>query len=114
MSNDIYDLFETLFQSNKYLIKITNTINNNWQIFLYKNKHIQLDIQTENSLNSQYIDLHKLLEIIDNEDSMKISYTCYYDDFKNYNKMMAYIMNEIQSYYFHKNKKVVIKYKTYY
>lgn len=113
MHNNIKDLFETLYSSNKYLITITNTANNQWQIYLYKNEHIQLDIQTTKSLTSQYIDISKLIEYIENEQEVKIKYVCYYDDFKSYNKIMIYILNEIQLYYSKINKNIIVKYESY-
>jgi hypothetical protein len=112
MSDYIKELFETLYISNKYLITITNTSNNKWQIYIYKNQHIQLDIQTSKSLTSQYIDISKLIEYIENEPKVKIKYVCYYDDFKSYNKMMVYILNEIQLHYSKENKNIIIMYES--
>jgi hypothetical protein len=112
MSDYIKELFETLYISNKYLITITNTANNKWQIYIYKNQHIQLDVQIPNALTSQYIDISKLVEYIENEPEVKIKYVCYYDDFKLYNKMMIYILNEIQLHYSKENKNIIIVYES--
>ncbi len=47
-------VFEDLYNHNKYVIKIY-TDDSDWTIFMFQNKHIQLDIQTPNSLTSSYI-----------------------------------------------------------
>jgi hypothetical protein len=110
----IQELFETLYEGNKYLITIKDSGKHSWEAFLYKNKHIQLDLQTPDALISQHIDIPKLLEYIDNTENVKIKYTCVYDDFKSYNKLMSFILGEIQKNYLQINKTIVVTYKTYY
>lgn len=110
----VFELFETLVTSNKYLINISNMVNRDWTIYIYKNKYIQLDIQTPNSLTSKHIDIQKMIDYIEKEDNIKIKFTCYYDDFSSYNKLMMIVLNEIQEHYFQNNKNITIKYKTYY
>ena len=113
--NDIQSLIEELYKNNKYLIKIYNTIDNNWTIYMYKNQHIQLDIQTPNSLASSHIDIKKALEYIENQNSsIKFKYTYYYDDYEAYSKMMQNLLENIQAYYAQKDKEIIIKRKFYY
>lgn len=112
--SSIYELVEALFNSNKYVIYISNTNNYDWKIYMFSGEYIQLDIQTCNSLTTEHIDVQKVLEYIDTEDSIKIKFICYYDDFTSYNEMMMSILNKIKEYYFEKNKNIIIKYKIYY
>lgn len=110
----IKELFELLYQSNKYCITIKDHTDYKWNIFIYKNKHIQLDLQHPNGLTIERIDVDKMIEYIDDTSEIKIKYTCMYDDFYKYNKSMMCILNQIQKYYFEKNKNIIIKYKTFY
>jgi hypothetical protein len=110
----IKELFKTLYEHNKYSITIKDHTNYKWNIFIHKNKHIQLDVQTPNALTSQQIDIDKMIEYIDGTSDIKIKYTCMYNDFYNYNKSMMYILNQIQQKYFEKDKNITIKYKTFY
>jgi hypothetical protein len=111
---NINELFQTLYENNKYCITIKDHVNCKWNIFIYKNKHIQLDLQMPNALVSERIDINKMIEYIDGTPEVKIKYTCMYDDFYNYNKSMMYILNQIQKYYFEKNQNIIITYKTFY
>ena len=109
------NLIKELHECNKYLIKIYNTIDNNWCIYIYKNKHIQLDIQTSNSLFSKYIDIEKVIEYIENQNSdIKISYTCCYDDFEEYKTCIENILDKLKTYYASQNKTIHTKFKMYY
>ena len=81
---------------------------------MFKNHHIQVDIQTPNSLSSKYIDVEKIVEYIDNEESdIKISYTCYYDDFEEYKNKLQSILEKIKQFYEKRGKTILIKYKVY-
>jgi hypothetical protein len=96
------EYFEELYHANKYVIKIYNTVDSNWCIYMFKNKHIQLDIQTPNSLSSKYIQISDVVQ-----------YICYYDDFEEYKKTLGDILTKIQVYYQDKGKQIHIKYKMY-
>ena len=114
MTSSALDLFEVLFSSNKYVINISNTVNKDWTIYMYKDKYIKLDLQTSDALTSREIDVKNMIDYIETEDDIKIKFTCYYDDFTSYNKLMICILNKIQRYYFEHNKNIIIKYKSYY
>jgi hypothetical protein len=108
-------LFEELYRNNKYLIKIYNTTDNNWVIYMFKNQHIQLDLQTPSSLSSSYIDIKDALEYIEKqESSIKIKYTYYYDDYEHYRQLMQEVLENIKTYYAQHNKEIIIKRKFYY
>jgi hypothetical protein len=111
---NVQELFEILYESNKYLIKIRDHGEDKWVAYMYKNQHIQLDTYMPNATISSKIDIPKLLEYIDNTEHVRIKYTYVYDDFKDYNKIMSYILNEIQNHYIQKNKSIVITYQIYY
>lgn len=112
---NIKDLFQELYETNKYLIKIYNTIDNKWVIYMYKNKHIQLYIEDEKSLNSSYINIDDIIDYINNQiSSIKICYTCYDDDFEEYNLKIKNILHNIKEYYTKYDKTIIIKYKLYY
>lgn len=104
-------LFEDLYKNNKYLIKIYSP-DTNWVIYIYKNKHIQLDVQTVNSLTSSYIDVNALVDHIEKVDNIKIKYTFYYDDYENYRNLISNLLNKIKTHYVDKN--IIIKNKFYY
>jgi hypothetical protein len=110
----IYELFETLYKNNKYLITVKDHSKYKWSAYIYKNQHIQIDLQKPGALVSEKIDVNQLLEYIDTTPEIKIKYTCMYDDFQTYNKMMSLILNQIQKHYAENNKNVIISYKTYY
>jgi hypothetical protein len=112
---NIQELLEELYKNNKYLIKFYNTVDNNWTIYMYKNQHIQLDIQTPSSLSSSYIDTDKALQYIENqESSIKIKYNYYYDDYEAYIKLIENILENIKAYYLQKDKEIIVKRKFYY
>jgi hypothetical protein len=111
---NIQDLFEKLYKNNKYVIKIYNTNDNDWVIYMFKNECIQLDIQTPSSLSSSYIDITQALEYIENqESSIKIKYT-YHNDYKHYNQLIQEVLENIKSHYAKHNKEIIIKRKFYY
>lgn len=114
-NEEIISYFQDLYDNNKYLIKIYNTIDANWVIYMFKNQHIQLDTQTNNSLKSTHIDIQTIVEYISNQNSdIKIAYTCYYDDFEEYKAKISCILNKIKSYYDLEGKKEIkIKYRIY-
>lgn len=107
-------LFEDLYKTNKYLVKISNSIDNEWTFYMFKNSHIQMDIQTSFSLNSFKVDTDKIVEKIaalDKGGEVKIMYVCYFDDFENYKKLMQNILNNIQTYYTERGRTIHIKFK---
>jgi hypothetical protein len=112
---NIYKLFEQLYNTNKYLITISNTSDNNWIIYINKNKYIQVDIQESNVLKSSYITIDDIIDYIKNQtsSSIKISYVSYYDDFETYNTMISSILTNIKQYYSLYNKNIIIKHKLY-
>ena len=114
MSSSVFELFETLVKSNKYVMHISNMVKNDWSIYIHKDEYIQLSLQTPNSLTSYPIDVEEMIKYIEREGDVKIKFTCYFDDFKSYNKLMMCILNEIQKHYFESNKNIIIKYKSYY
>jgi len=110
----ILGYFQDLYNTNKYLVKIYNTIDNVWKIYIFKNNHIQVDIQTPSSLTSKHIDVETMVEYITSQDSdIKISYTCHHDDFEEYQKKMQAVLENIKAYYANKGKTIHIKQKTY-
>lgn len=113
-NHTIEDLFNTLVESNKYHINISSTKHCMWNINIFNNGGITVDIQEPNALTSHNIDVSQIIEYISGEDEVKIKYACYYDDFKTYHKVMVYILNEIQQYYLGKKKNIVIRYKLHY
>ena len=81
---------------------------------MYKNEHIQLDIQTSNSLSSSNIDTATIMEYIENETSeIKVYYTCYYDDFEEYKNAIQETLDKITSHYATQNKIIHTKFKIY-
>lgn len=112
--DDIIQYFTELYENNKYLIKIYNTVDNNWRVYMFKNQHIQLDIQTPSSLTSKHIDVPCIIEYIEKQESdIKIAYTCYYDDFEEYKKKIQDILHKITQYYAKKGRTICVKYRTY-
>jgi hypothetical protein len=108
----IIDYFDELFKNNKYLIKIYSTVDNAWCIYIHKSQHIQIDIQTSNSLTTKYIDVATLVQYIDSPKlDIKLSYTCYYDDHEEYRKTIECILEKIKDYYAAKDKVIHIKFK---
>jgi hypothetical protein len=105
-------LFQDVYKNNKYLIKISSTNTNNWVIYMFKNKDIQLDVQTVHSLTSSYIDIDTLIDYIEKTDSIKIKYTFYYDDYENYRTLIHNLLDKIKMHYVDKN--IIIKNKFYY
>jgi hypothetical protein len=106
------EVFQELFENNKYLIKIYNN-DANWVIYMFKNKKIQLDIHTPQSLTSSYIDIPKMLEYIESLHSeLKIKYTYHYDDYEHYKKTIDSILEKIKAHF--SSKSIVIKNKFYY
>lgn len=113
---NIYEMFKQLYNTNKYLITISNTSDNNWIIYINKNKYIQVDIQESNVLKSSYITIDDIINYIKNQSSsssIKISYVSYYDDFETYNTMISNILTNIKQYYSLYNKEIIIKHKLY-
>jgi hypothetical protein len=114
MTYEITGYFKELYDMNKYLVKIYNNINSNWKIYIFKNNHIQVDIQTPRSLTSKHIDVDTIVEYINNQDSdIKISYTCYHDDFEEYKNKMEAVLENIKVHYANKGKTIHIKQKAY-
>jgi hypothetical protein len=110
----LYELFEQLYNNNKYLITISNTSDNNWIIYINKNKYIQIDIQDSNILKSSYITIDDIIDYIENqESSIKISYVSYYDDFETYNELITNILTNIKQYYSQNGKDIIIKHRLY-
>lgn len=111
----IEEYFKELYKINKYLIKISNKTHCKWIIYIYKNEHIQLDLNTPTSLTCSKIDVSEMLKYI-NEDStdVKISYNCYHDDYIEYSKSMGEILEKIRDYYLSQHKKnIILKRKVY-
>ena len=114
MNDEIVGYFKELYDTNKYLLRIYNTVDCNWKIYMFKNNHIKVDIQTPGSLTSEHINIETVVEYIENQESdIKIAYTCYYDDFDEYKRKMAIILDNIKAFYLKKGKTIHIKYKVY-
>ena len=105
-------LFENLYNNNKYLIKIY-THDSDWTIYMFKNKHIQLDIHTPNSLTSSFIDIATVIDYIESHKGpIRIKYTYYYDDYQSYKNMIEELISKIRVYY--ADKCIILKNKFYY
>ncbi len=110
----IEELFTELFQINKYLIKISNKTHCNWTIYIYKNEHIQIDINTEKSLSAHKIDIANMVKyILEDLTPIKITYTCYHDDYVEYNKSISEIIEKIEKNLNDIKKPIIIKHKVY-
>jgi hypothetical protein len=105
-------VFEDLYNKNKYVVKIY-TDDSDWTIYMFQNKHIQLDIQTPNLLTSSYIDIPTVIDYIESHNgSIKIKYTFYYDGYESYKAMMEAVINKIKVHY--TEKCIIVKNKFYY
>lgn len=105
-------LFEDLYNNNKYVIKFYSD-NSDWTIYMFANKHIQLDIQTPNSLTSSYIDIATVIDYVESHDgTIKIKYTFYYNGWESYKPMIEGLINKIKVHY--AEKCIIIKNKFYY
>jgi hypothetical protein len=110
----IISLFEELCNTNKYFIKIYNTDNNNWIIYVFNNKNIQVDLHTPNSLTSKYIKAVEIIDYIEQEmnnplSKIKIIYTYSFDDLPEYLTNIQDILTRIKTYYAENNKIVILK-----
>jgi hypothetical protein len=108
------ELFESLYNNNKYLVKIYNKINREWTIYIYKNQHIQIDINYPIILN-QKINIEEMIKYIEDDSNkeLNISYVVYYDDNNEYKENMKDIFEKIKNYYLEYNKIINIKCKMY-
>ncbi len=111
---NIEELFHDLHKTNKYLLRISNTSDNGWTFYMFKNSKIQMDIQTPNSLRSSYVDVDTIVEKIEELDmngDVKIMYVCHFDDFENYKSLMQTILENIKEYYAARGRIIHIKFK---
>ena len=110
----IINLLEELYATNKYLIKIYNTANADWTIYMFKDQHIQVDIQKPNSLSSFHIKAPEIMDYIEREmenpaSHIKIKYSYHYDDLPEYIIKIKDILQKIKTYYAENNKTVILK-----
>ena len=112
---EVENLFKQLYGNNKYLIKISNKTHHHWVIYIYKNEHIQVDINTPSSLTSYKIGVTEMLKYFTEDiTDVKISYNCYHDDYVEYSQEMGEILDQIKSYFMTNHKKnIIIKRKVY-
>jgi hypothetical protein len=110
----IISLFEELYVANKYFVKICNTDNNNWIIYIFNNKTIQVDMHTPNSLISKHIKVQEIIDYIEKEmdnplSNIKLIYTYTFDDLPEYIAHIEDIVTRIKTYYAENNKTVILK-----
>lgn len=111
----IEELFKELYANNKYLIKLSNKTHNRWVIYIYKNEHIQVDLNSPSSLTSYKIGVTEMLKYLsEDKTDVKISYNCYHDDYIEYSQVMGEILENIREYFkTNHEKNIIIKRKVY-
>lgn len=111
---NIEELFTELYKNNKYLIKITDKTNNKWTIYIYKNEHIQIDINTPSTLLASKINVEQMMKYLNEDNSnIKISYNYYYDDYTEYITRINDLIEKIKTYYINNNRNIIIRRRVY-
>jgi len=105
---DVTDIIQEFYNINKYLITIKG-LDNNWIIYFYQNKHINLEITTENGSTSRNINIDEVKDIIADENNIKLLYITCYNDYKIYTETITKLIIEFNDHY--KNKKINIKHE---
>jgi len=102
--------YTELFNNNQYLIKIKGE-KGDWIIFIYKNIHIKLDIETNSAITSKVIDVPYLCNFLYNQNNFKIVFKHYEDDLQLYIDTIKNILHNIKIYYDMFQKNIEIKTK---
>ena len=95
---ELENLYTDLIEKNQYLIKIKGE-KNNWVIYLFKNIHIKLDIETNTSITSKNIDIQTLCSFLNDKNNFKIIFKHYNYDLQLYIDTMKNILHCIKMYY---------------
>jgi hypothetical protein len=90
--------YTELFDNNQYLIKIKGE-KRDWVIFIYKNIHIKLDIETNTAITSKTIDVTYLCNFLCDKNNFKIVFKHYEDDLQLYIDTIKNILHNIEIYY---------------
>ena len=102
--------YTELFNNNQYLIKIKGE-KQDWVIFIYKNIHIKLDIETTAAITSNMIDVPSLCSFLCDKNNFKIVFKHYEDDLQLYIDTIKNILHNIKIYYDTNHKNVQLKTK---
>ncbi len=102
--------FTELFNNNQYLIKIKSE-KGDWVIFIYKNIHIKLDIETNTAITTKHIDISNLCSFLSDKNNFKIVFKHYNDDLQLYIDTIKNILHNIEIYYDTNQQHIEIKTK---